>query len=888
MGAVFLAQGPNSKVALKFLNAGPDSETMLRFLREAQALAQVDKHPNIMTIHSINKELKNPYLVLEYIDGVCLEDWLKVQRASPERCLQICSEIASALAFIHDHGIIHRDLKPANIMICTDGRAVLTDFGLTRILDSETLTKTGDILGTPSHMSPEQISGQPLRPATDLWPLALVLYELCTAHRFYESLSHFQLLKYIDDGRVPKLLTQLHKCPKSWATLIVDCLKPLDQRQPQSALEFQRRLQSSEPQSFRPTAFGFGLLLTVAIATGLWFAWPKTEPKRSPVQRKQLQRLKRCLKTCQSRLPSKITSWLISHWRRDQASAQTARKRLLKELEPLRPFQSLKINDCPAPFRGSLAFLRDLQDGLLDQAGAQSQGFYQELIGCLQAVRMGRFEPESWRALKPEKEHGHWRTVVSTGLCLSELSLGKIAAAEAVLKDSATPGRELSDVLSVEKLSLLLTQPRAEDKIQEMAPIVSQLSQRKQAESYFQRVRQQLRAALEKLCQEKQGARAVDQFTSWQSVLKVYPKLVPKELPKQLHEAFAEVYLDRGLADRTDRMGLIQFTQSLEHYILAEQHAPTVRLPKRFPISVLWLIAQERRLKRHDTQSNIDIGLEFGLILARLGRYVGFPNRHELSGLWSVLADKVEQHPNDPALAFLFGLAMIPGKTAEETWQQQQAKYRRCAKALQSVLESPQVSDEIKALSRFEKVYKRVHEIEYLLPNRTEVMKSEADQLLTALKGVDLFHPNNFEVSKLRGRIERLRGQRRQEITHINEYGQRIHARYKLSSDNAKRRERLRRVFIPMLPEIYQEHLHSYYTERMTAYFATKQYSKALNDAQKLREWDPTSLGAWRITIRCHQAMEARAELQKLWNEKRQVLHEIGLLNLLKKALGQK
>ncbi|WP_149496235.1 serine/threonine-protein kinase [Roseiconus lacunae] len=151
-----------------------------RFLREARAAASVN-HPNVVTIHAVAQKDGIPYLVMEFVDGQSLLE--RINNDAPmcyEDVLRIGAQIASGLAAAHRHGIIHRDVKPGNVML-EDGieRVKLSDFGLARLLvENSDLTSMGDMVGTPSYMSPEQVDGEELTEASDLFSLGCVLYAM--------------------------------------------------------------------------------------------------------------------------------------------------------------------------------------------------------------------------------------------------------------------------------------------------------------------------------------------------------------------------------------------------------------------------------------------------------------------------------------------------------------------------------------------------------------------------------------------------------------------------------------------------------------------------------------------------------------------------------------
>ena len=171
-------------VALKVLHPhfGDDDEYVERFRREARAVAQLS-HPNIVTVIDRGEADGHQFIVFEYIDGENLKEL--VGRTGPlpvRRAVELALAVADGLAFAHQHGLVHRDVKPQNVLINGDGEVKVTDFGIARSLDVEHgMTQTGTVLGTSNYLSPEQARGQPVTPATDVYSLGIVLYELLTA-----------------------------------------------------------------------------------------------------------------------------------------------------------------------------------------------------------------------------------------------------------------------------------------------------------------------------------------------------------------------------------------------------------------------------------------------------------------------------------------------------------------------------------------------------------------------------------------------------------------------------------------------------------------------------------------------------------------------------------
>ncbi|MBI2689281.1 MAG: serine/threonine protein kinase [Acidobacteria bacterium] len=190
MGVVYRAQDPaiGRTVAVKTIRIGQFNDereikhVQDRMMREAQA-AGILSHNNIVTIYDIQHEEGTAYIFMEFVDGETLEKMLLADTPIDKQLiLHILKQAAEALDYAHQRGIIHRDVKPANIMVRRDGVAKIADFGIAR-MQSHQFTQTGQILGTPNYMSPEQISGRPVDGRADQYSLAVILYEVLTGEK---------------------------------------------------------------------------------------------------------------------------------------------------------------------------------------------------------------------------------------------------------------------------------------------------------------------------------------------------------------------------------------------------------------------------------------------------------------------------------------------------------------------------------------------------------------------------------------------------------------------------------------------------------------------------------------------------------------------------------
>ena len=210
MGIVFKAHDPALRrtVAVKVLTPqlAASVTARKRFLREARAAASV-VNDHVVTIHSVGEVDGFPYLVMQFIEGESLETRLHRKGAMDiAEVVRIAEETAKGLQAAHDAGLVHRDIKPANILLeASTGRCKITDFGLARTIEDESLTRTGMIAGTPHYMAPEQALGEDVDHRTDLYSLGAVLFSACTGKPPYDGTTPLSVLSKVIEGPIPEV-----------------------------------------------------------------------------------------------------------------------------------------------------------------------------------------------------------------------------------------------------------------------------------------------------------------------------------------------------------------------------------------------------------------------------------------------------------------------------------------------------------------------------------------------------------------------------------------------------------------------------------------------------------------------------------------------------------
>ncbi len=186
MGIVYKAKDPliDRVVAIKTISLGlaqdGKDEYEQRFYQEAKAAGRLS-HPNIVTIYDVGKSGDVAYIAMEFLHGRELRDMMNSEGLLPvDHVLDIAVQVASGLAYAHEHDIVHRDVKPSNIMVIRDGHVKITDFGIARMASAGVHTQTGMVLGSPKYMSPEQVMGKTLDQRSDIFSLGVMLYEMLT------------------------------------------------------------------------------------------------------------------------------------------------------------------------------------------------------------------------------------------------------------------------------------------------------------------------------------------------------------------------------------------------------------------------------------------------------------------------------------------------------------------------------------------------------------------------------------------------------------------------------------------------------------------------------------------------------------------------------------
>lgn len=298
MGVVYKARqvSLNRIVAVKLILVGQfaDKAMVRRFKAEASAAARL-RHPNIVAIHEIGEETGQHFFSMEYVEGPDLAEFIRQQPVSIREAAQLVKTIAEAVHYAHEQGIVHRDLKPSNILIDCFRAPRLTDFGLARDLSADSeLTQTGQMLGSPNYISPEQASGEKVGQASDIYALGAILYHLLSGRPPFSAETVTATLQQVAtaDPVSPRLLNP--SVSRDLETICLKCLEKETFRRYSTAAGLARELDrflKDEPIRARPIsaptkawrwcckkplvaglAAAFVILLTLGLAVSAWQA----------------------------------------------------------------------------------------------------------------------------------------------------------------------------------------------------------------------------------------------------------------------------------------------------------------------------------------------------------------------------------------------------------------------------------------------------------------------------------------------------------------------------------------------------------------------------------------------------------------------------------------
>src|SRR5438270_1297922 len=241
-GVVFRARQKslNRTVALKVISLGQwaSKAHLKRFRLEAEAAAHLE-HPGIVPIHEVGERDGSCYFSMKFIEAGQLDEVVRRTPMSIRQAVELIANVARTVHYAHEHGILHRDIKPGNILLDAQGEPLLTDFGLAGLVEAEsTITRTLDVMGTPSYMAPEQAAGEHTKVSkgTDVYGLGAVFYQLLTGHPPFAGGTTYETIKLLleTEPRQPRLWNP--KIDRDVSTICLKCLEKDPKRRYVSAL----------------------------------------------------------------------------------------------------------------------------------------------------------------------------------------------------------------------------------------------------------------------------------------------------------------------------------------------------------------------------------------------------------------------------------------------------------------------------------------------------------------------------------------------------------------------------------------------------------------------------------------------------------------------------
>ncbi|MCO5197190.1 MAG: protein kinase [Anaerolineae bacterium] len=279
-------------VAIKLLHLSltDDAEFLKRFQKEAHAAANLS-HPNIVTVHDIGQDGDRYYIVMEFVEGATLKQIIRRQAAEErllpiDRSLDLMMQMCSGIGYAHRSGLVHCDVKPHNILVSQDDHVKVADFGIARAMTETTLTHQDQVWGTPQYFSPEQAAGRTPTPASDVYSLGVILFEMLTNQLPFEAENHAAMALQHIQAVPPSIALYNPAAPKQLDQIVQKVLSKEPAQRYRTAGQFGRILQSYRLNN-RHTMIGVATAAVIANSAESIAVPPPTQDEAPTVDYQQ-------------------------------------------------------------------------------------------------------------------------------------------------------------------------------------------------------------------------------------------------------------------------------------------------------------------------------------------------------------------------------------------------------------------------------------------------------------------------------------------------------------------------------------------------------------------------------------------------------------------------
>jgi serine/threonine protein kinase len=764
MGIVYGAERGGVEYALKIVVKNAEPEALVRFEREAQSLAAVDQHPNIVRIHSFEHSNDQWFFVLDLIEGESLERRLERGAiADFDWALEVIEKMAAALYHVHQNDIIHRDLKAGNILIRSeDNEPFLADFGLVKRMDLQTLTRAGESLGTPLFMSPEQIQGEAIDPRTDLWSLGIVLYQMCTGVVPFqgETLSDLACTIVNDEPKRPRELEP--DIPKDVEAIILCCLQKDLKLRYSSGAELARdcalfrkgaAIDFASSRKIRNRTIALiilimGFLLVIPVSYRI-YSKHETEQEWQRELDAVTRDLQSSIQSMKSRRMSFIGKYLLaasSMNTPEKFSVKTKQQSQLALEQSMIEFDktvaeatNTGLEALAADIKRRHKNVRLMREGLLyvtfhelyiDPARSDQELVRERLprsfIPLLKGFRWlllkdwdkARAEFSKAKSLSDEvSAMGRYgEMIVNFQLKNWESVLDSCARLESNIQLAKLVSFVRKETLK-EALFQLLSDPKSRPQtIQRTAQRWEKLFfSKRDKEALWQAFNSDIEQRFKKRERtESLQLQLLRCYFNIKSLKRHYPSWKLPPLDRQLHLTAAALATQKK-----------ERASAYYHYLQVRKLDPEFKLPRDFRMENIPKIMTEAFAERNNKKS-LELWFDMVLAASRSGLFVPYVTEEWILQLYrrGVVQDKIDKAPDDPAAKYWRGRVWLAGLRGTLGADEALKMVKQCIADLSYVIESPSIAKAFVAIAMTERICCRLD-----LPNASQYLQISLDEL---------------------------------------------------------------------------------------------------------------------------------------------------------------